>query len=343
MNIVDSPLMAVVAIVTVATILALVRALKRDRCLMHFDDYHISLAEKDGSVTWGRVDVETSGLEIHYPSSRQSAKGFWKQSVLYFSDQYDSLDGLYRSTVGLSDEQCERRQEYLERTADPSFFRRLFRQIRNWMGMIRDSVVQAASIAVGAAKSKARPGMAVLTRDEERISALSSEVVGHAGNAYDPLLERHLFTRVIVDVTRDGVTYQYCGYLADYTKQFLEVIDAAVNPREEHFDARSIPVGDESIQGISVSHDGEVLSVSNETDAMLLLDEITCGDQSFAVGAVLPVEFTVELRIGSDIDADDLEVTIGAAGRIDMLVPRSHAIVRHGISGLDEAELQIDD
>ncbi len=341
MNFVESPLLAVIAIVTVATVLALIRTVKRDRCLMHFHDYHVSLAEKDGTVTWGTVDVANSGLELFYPDSRRSPKGFWKRSVLFFKDQYESMDGIYRSTVGLSDEQCERRARYLKRTANPGFLRRLWRQLRNWMGMIRDSVVQAVTLAIGAARTRARPGVAVLTRDEEQVSTLSSEVVGHRGNAYDPILERHLFTRVIVQVTRHGVPHNYCGYLADYTKEFLEIVDAEVNSEDAHFEPHPLNVDDDSIDGIQISYEDDELVVTNETENMLLFKELLHDDRYIPIGAVLPVDFSARFRIGSDIDPHRVKVIIAAAGRVDMLVPRSHAIVRHGVSALDESALEL--
>ena len=251
------------------------------------------------------------------------------------------MDGLYRSTTGLSDDQCERRKKYLARIANPSFLHRLWRQLRNWMGMIRDSVVQAATLAIGAARSQARPGMAILTRDEEQVSTLSSEIVGHAGNVYDPILERHLFTRVIVHVTRDDTTHQYCGYLADYTKQFLEIVDAEVNPEDGHFESRALYVGDDSVDGIDISFDDGELSVNNRTENMLLFKDLLHDDQYIPIGAVLPVDFKAHFLIGTDVDPARVKVVLATAGRVDMLVPRSHAIVRHGVSGLDERELEV--
>ena len=339
MNFLESPLMAVIAILTGATVLALIRALKRDRCLMHFNAFHISLAEKDGRVTWGEVEVSNSGLEIHYPRARVSRRGFWKQSELFFKDQYDSMDGIYRSTAGLSESQIQRREEYLHRTANPGRFRRLGRQIRNWVGMIRDSVVQAVSVGIGVARKKASPGMAVLTSDQAQVSALSSEVVGHAGNVFDPILERHLFTRVIVEVNRGERVAQYCGYLADYTKQFLEIIDAEVNPADDVFESRVLAVGDDEVEGLSIAFEGESLEVSNQTETMLLLEEIRHRGEPISVGAALPVEFRASLKIGGELDKGELEVVLRTAGRVDMLVPRSHAVVRYGVSGLSADEV----
>lgn len=338
-QILDSPLMTVLAIITVATILALIRTLKRDRCLMHFDDYHISLAKEDGTVTWGRVDVTPSGLEVHYPDPRRSAKGFWKQSLLHFKEHYESMTGLYRCTAGLSEEQRNNRAAYLRKTSDPGFFRRLYRNLRNWMGMIRDAVVQSVSLAVGAARSRGRPTANVLAQDEEQVAELSKEIVGHAGNAYDPLLERHLFTRVIVDVTRDGTTREYCGYLADYTDQFLEIIDAGITPEIDDIEPRRLQPGDETVDGVEIRVDGDRLIIDNTTGTKLLLKELEDRETSLRIGAIIPDGFVAEFRIGRNISSETLNVVVGTADRIDMIVPRSHAIVRHGVSGLEKDKL----
>ena len=46
---------------------------------------------------------------------------------------------------------------------------------------------------------------------EDSLRSLSNEIIGYSGNAFDPLLERHLSQRVVVEVTRDGQRRDYCG------------------------------------------------------------------------------------------------------------------------------------
>ena len=335
----DSTLLTILVIVTVATVLALVRAQKRDRCMTHFDGYHATLAEKDGRVTWGELDVRTSGIEIHYPDPRRSQKGFWKQSFLFYRDQYEAMDGIYRSVSGLPEDQKEARHAYLHRTANPGFVRRLYRKIRNWVGMIRDALVQSVSVLIGAAKSRAQPAATVLTRDEERVSTLSAEIIGHAGNAFDPLLEKHLFTRVIVDLTRQGKTYQYCGYLADYTSEFLEIIDAQVNEEAIKFGPEPYRVGDIPVDGLEIRYDDNELVVENKSGAMILLHELRHDGETLIIGAVIPDGFVAALRPGIELDTKQLDIVVSTAHRVDILVPRSHALVRHGVAGLDLADI----
>lgn len=335
----DSTLWTILVILLFATLLALIRAQKRDRCLTHFHRYHITLAEKDGRLTWGNVEIRTSGLEVLYPAPRQTEKGFWNQSVLFFKDQYPSMDGLYRTNGALDEKQRKRRFRYLRRTSRPGPFRRLYRKIRNWIGMVRDAVVQAASLLLGAARSRGAAA-AVLTRDEERLNTLSKEIIGHAGNAFDPLLERHLFTRVIIDVTRQGRTFHYCGYLADYTSDFLEIIDAQVTSLEYAFGPELLPPDTDALEGLSITIEDGLLQVQNNSEVMLLIHELHRGKLVEPVGAVLPTGFRASFRIYADDDPAELALQIESARRIDMLLPRSHSLVRHGVSGLELTEIE---
>ena len=335
----DSTLWTILVILFFATLLALIRAHKRDRCLTHFHRYHITLAEKDGRVTWGDVDMRTSGMEVLYPRPRQNPKGFWNQSVLFFKDQYPSMDGLYRATGTLGEKQKKRRFRYLRRTSRPGPFRRLYRKLRNWIGMIRDAVVQSASLLLGAAKSRGT-AVGVLTRDEERVNTLSKEIIGHAGNAFDPLLERHLFTRVIIDMTRNGRKFSYCGYLADYTSDFLEIIDAQVTPNDFAFGPECLRPGTDAIDGLEISIENDIFRVQNNSDVMLIAHELHRGDLVEPAGIVLPTGFAATFRIYPDDDPDALSIQIESARRVDMLLPRSHSLVRHGVAALDLTEIE---
>ena len=335
----DSTLLTILVVITIATLLALIRVQKRDRCLTHFDGYHVTLAEKDGRVTWGEVSVLSSGMELHYPGPRRNKKGFWQQSFLYYRDQYDALDGIYRSTAGLSDLQLASRARYIQRTANPGLPRRVYRKMRNWIGMVRDALVQTVSLLLGAAKGMATPAASVLTRDQERVSTLSAEIIGHAGNSFDPLLERHLFTRVIIDVTRQGERQSYCGYLADYTANFLEIIDAQVNALDEEFEVQALKPGNILIDGLEIEVEDDRLVVENKTGRVILLHRLIHRSEARTLGAVVPDGFVASLRVGTQFDTDELEVVVGSADRVDMLVPRTHAIVRHGVSGLSLEEL----
>ena len=336
----DSTLITILIILLVATIAALIKARHRDRCLKTLDGYRVTLAEKGGNLTWGEVLVLTTGMEVEYVAPVVSEQGFVERSYLFYKDQYAGMDGVYLCPEGLPEEQREKRLKYLHRVSNPGPFRRLRRRIRNWVGMIRDAVIQSMGLIMGVvSKGRAQAG-AVLSRDEQGFKKLSADIVGQTGNAYDPLLERHLFRRVVVDVTREGTTHSYCGRLADYTADFVQVVDATAHaePRPEGLVLARHSIGSEPIAGLTIELVDEALVITNHSGEAFYLHALHPpeGGAPREMNVVLPRGFRADMRLnGLAPVAAGLTVELGAAPRIDMVVPRAHALVRHGVARQD--------
>lgn len=326
----DSTLLTIAVILVFATVIALVQARRRDRCLKSFSDFRITLAEQDGDLTWGHMELYPTGIEILYDSPAANEEGYSEASFLFFKEQYEAIDALYRYSEGLTTEEQERRRKVIEQTRNPSFIRRLRRKLRNWIGMVRDALMQAVTVAIGAAKAQ-RPGGVVLGTQEAQIKALSSEVIGHTGNAFDPLLEEHLFRRVVVEVTRSGVTWNYCGLLKDYTSQFLELVDARP-ARGAAKDHRQLRPGTTGEYGVRVAMESGKVIVRNEGKQICYVDHIVADDWRREMHVVLAPGFGADLRLPAPIDSEAVEVTVGPVESIDMVVPRRHAIVRHAVA-----------
>ena len=62
----DLTLLTILFLLVFASVVALLRARKRDKCLRGFEDFHVSLAEQEGDLSWGRLQIYTSGLIINY-------------------------------------------------------------------------------------------------------------------------------------------------------------------------------------------------------------------------------------------------------------------------------------
>ncbi|NNF58612.1 MAG: hypothetical protein HKN04_10250, partial [Rhodothermaceae bacterium] len=208
----DPTLIAILLVLAVATVVGVLQARRRDKCLRHFDGYRVTLGEAGGDLTWGDLDAYATGLEVRYVAPVHTDQGHLEQSFLIYKDQYPSIHAIYRYPLGLPPDQRARRAEDLRHTVHPSVWRRMARTLRNWLSMVRDSVLQALSLVIGMAKSRS-PGGAVIAGQEDSLRSLSNEIIGYTGNAFDPLLERHLSQRVVVEVGRDGVRRSYCGWL----------------------------------------------------------------------------------------------------------------------------------
>ncbi len=326
----DPVLTTLLVLLALATVLGLIQAYKRDPCLSDFDDFHITLAEQDGDLSWGNAEIYSTGMEITYVAPVRASEGHLEYSFLFYKDQYTALDALYRYAEGLTEEQRARRETVIARTAHPGFFRRMGRRLRNWVGMVRDALIQAVSMVLGLVKTRA-PGTAVLSSQESQIKALSSEVIGNVGNVFDPLLERHLFSKVVVEVARQGKKYSYCGWLKNYSSRFLEVVDAQANSTDTRLPLRDYTVDDPRLAGLEVSirvEEGR-LTVVNESTHVLYVRGVEAGAWARPMGCVLPPGYTADLVLPPEADANEARVWIGAVERFDMVTPRTHAIVRH--------------
>ena len=329
----DSTLLTVVLLLVFATALALIRARRRDKCLKDFEDFQISLAEKGGDLTWGRAWIYTTGLEIVYVEPVQAREGHLERSFIFYKEQYEAMDGLYRYPEGLRPEAQERRRRIIEQTANPGFLRRFGRRLRNWISMVRDALLEAASLVLGAARSRATPGSVVLSSQEAQIKSLSSEIIGHAGNAFDPLLEKHLFRQVVVEVTRGERRFSYCGWLKDYTSQFVEIVDAFAQTDGAPLPLAAYAPEGEGNPGVQIQVEAARLSIRNGSDHLLYVQHVEAGAWRRPMGCVLPPGFTADLTLPPGIEAAALRAWVGSCERVDMVVPRTHALVRHAADG----------
>jgi hypothetical protein len=338
----SSTLLTVFIILVVATVLALIRTRRRDRCLKAFDRFPVTLATHNQKMTWGALRLHPTGMELTYPAPVVAAEGHLERSVILYKEQYADLHAVYRCPEGLSADDRARRETLIEQTRHPGLLRRLWRWIRNWMGMVRDALLQSVGMIVGVAKAKA-PAGALIGRHDKQVESLSSEVIQHTGNAFDPLLEQHLFSQVVVQIVGpEGVRRSYCGWLKDYTSDFVEILDAYANTyRAEALALEPYRVGDRRLPNQEISIVDGTLRLVNGGSRMFYLQRLTRGDDwQHPIDAVVPPGFTStitlppELRQGTD---RDVRIWMGTVERVDMVMPRQRAHVRHAAGGSDDS------
>ncbi|MES3629222.1 MAG: hypothetical protein PPP56_03540 [Longimonas sp.] len=337
-----STLVTILVILAVATVLALVRTRRRDRCLKSFDGFPITLVTQANEATWGTADIRSTGLELTYPEPVVAREGHLERSTILYKEQYASVHALYRCPEGLTEKNRERREMLIEQTRNPGLFRRLGRWVRNWMGMVRDALLQSIGMIIGVAKAKA-PAGGLIGRHDAQVQSISTEVVQHTGNAFDPLLERHLFSQVVVEVTvADGAVRSYCGWLKDYTSDFIEILDAYANTsRAEPLDLEAYHVGDERLPQQQIALTDGRAQVANNGTRMFYIDRLEQRDWRHPVDVVLPPGASITLALPPAVHArarragKALKVWMGTVDRVDMLLPRQRAQVRHAAGGSD--------
>jgi hypothetical protein len=132
----------------------------------------------------------------------------------------------------LNEHRRKEREKELKRTYHPRALRRLKRRIQNFFKTVRDSVMDVVNLLIGQAK-RAAPGGAILTSQDKYVSQLKKELVGSTATSFEPLLERHIGKKVVLELTRGDKIFEYPGVLKDYTAEFIEIMDVDYRMKED--------------------------------------------------------------------------------------------------------------
>jgi hypothetical protein len=80
---------------------------------------------------------------------------------------------------------------------------------------------------------KATPAGGLLTSQDKYVSQVKQEMMGSAGTSYEPLLERYIGRKVVLELIKGDNRFEYCGILKDYTAEFIEIMDVNYSGKED--------------------------------------------------------------------------------------------------------------
>jgi len=211
-------------IIFAAGVGAFVRKRSRDKCLRDFEHNMVTLEQKSGKTIWGKLRVENTGLEFVYSEKYKDQEGHDEASYILYKYEYPEINALIRFHDMLSEQNKRAREEELKRTYHPGLWRRLKRRILNVFRTVRDSVVEVVNLLISQAK-KATPAGKVLTSQDKYVSQIKQELMTSAGTSFEPLLERYIGRKVVLEMVKGDKILEYCGVLKDYTAEFIEIMD----------------------------------------------------------------------------------------------------------------------
>ncbi len=217
-------LWTIVAILLSSTIGVVLARRKKDPCLNDFHAYMVTVQTKSGKRVWGRLHVETSGIEFRYRGNYWD-KDHVETSFILYKEEFGNIFVLFRFHDELTPEEQKRRLHALKKAYHPWPPRRLLRHIRNLFNTIRDAINEALGTAILQIKTP-NPALQAVATQQKYVARLQSEVISYLGASYDPMLERHIGTLVVLEITRpDGVVDEHVGVFKEYSSQYLEVMD----------------------------------------------------------------------------------------------------------------------
>ena len=220
----DPLTITIIFIILVTIVGAFIRRCKRDKCLKDFAGNMVTLEKTDNKTVWGKLNVENTGLELLYPQKYADEDGHDETSYILYKHEYSNMTALLCYHDQLSEENKKKRQKQLEKTYHPGPIRRLKRKTLNVFKTVRDSVMEILNVAMTHAR-KVTPAGGVLTSQDKYVSQMKKDLMGSVGTSYEPLLEKHIGQKVVLELIRGDKLFEYCGVLKEYTADFVEIMD----------------------------------------------------------------------------------------------------------------------
>ncbi|MHC4616865.1 MAG: hypothetical protein ACYTEQ_03835 [Planctomycetota bacterium] len=222
----------IIFIVMSTLVAAFIRRRTKDKCLKDFSKCMVTVEDTTGKTIWGRLNVENTGLELLYAQKHEDQDGHYETSYILYKHEYPRITALIRYHDQLSETNRERRERELKRTYRPTFLRRLKRRTLNVFRTVRDSVMEVINLLISQAQ-KATPAGTVLKTQDKYVSQMKQELMGAVGASYEPLLEKYIGHKVVLELIRGDKLLEYCGVLKDYTAEFIEIMDVNYKAKED--------------------------------------------------------------------------------------------------------------
>jgi len=214
----------IVFIVLATFVGAILKRRSKDRCLKDFAGYLVTLENTAQKTIWGKLRVENTGLELVYENLYKDGEGHNETSYILYKQEYSNIQALVRFHDELSVADRAKRDADLKKTYHPGFFRRFGRRVKSVFKMVRDSVMEVVNVLISQVK-KTTPAGAMLTSQGKYVSQMKQELISSVSMAYEPLLERHIGRKVVLELVKGDKIFEISGVLKDYTSVFIELMD----------------------------------------------------------------------------------------------------------------------
>jgi len=305
-----------------------VAARQRDRCLKTFNRYQTTAYRKTQRPVWGMMRVFSKGLVLVFREPLREPTRPTKTSFMMYEPDLQNIFAIFRFHDQLSDQNRKRRDRQIRRLAYPGIILRSWRRLRNLINTLRDAFNKAIGVLLGQLQ-RVKPGSKMLATGGKQIEGVGTELLGQVANAYEPLLEHHIATPVVVEIMgpAEGQKREYGGHLGEYSSAYVMILDA-----ETDFEDSAAADGHGAFEEqVRAARTDDRIEVSNALEVPVGVVSVEVGDKVTPVDMEVPARETVRLPVSlAEPTAAAPVVKLRARRKTDIIAPRTHAIVRHG-------------
>jgi len=202
-----------------ALITAFVRRHSKDPCLKLFHSSFVFVRLKTGKWLWGNLCVYSNAIELLYPSGEELGGRYLKKSYIFYEQNLDNIDRVIRPAPAVGTPEYDAWLADIRRVQNPNVYRTFRRKLRNFVNMLRDAFAQSFVMIFGAVKkTKFLSGVAI---GDDKVSEVGRTLVNVVPNAYEPILEKYLGQKVVVETLEQDKVTEQVGVLQEYSAKYV--------------------------------------------------------------------------------------------------------------------------
>ena len=202
-----------------ALITAFVRRHSKDPCLKLIENSYVFIQLKNGKWIWGNLCVYSNALELLYLNGEEYNGEYLKKSYIFYEQNLDNIARIVRPAPAPGTELHEHWLRDLHRIQNPNLYRTFHRKLRNSVNMLRDAFAQSFVMIFGAVKkTKFLTGVNI---GDDKVGEVGRSLVNAVPNAYEPILEKYLGSRVVVETLEGDKVLEQVGVLQEYSAKYV--------------------------------------------------------------------------------------------------------------------------
>ncbi|MEB8433649.1 hypothetical protein OO007_15525 [Cocleimonas sp. KMM 6892] len=196
----------------------------KDRVLKDLQGFHSTIEMQSGKKVWGKTNIYSNGMELHFSRSASNALGNPINSFIFYGADIDKIRTIFRNHGELSEKNQLKRAKEVARVSNPDFLHRSSRKLRIFFNVFNDAIGEALNVFL----SRMKGSGGVLSTQGDYIKKMGTTALSSSGNEYDPILESYINKRVSVNLEDEHGHSEYCGYLKEYSSAWMSVLNCSV-------------------------------------------------------------------------------------------------------------------
>ena len=194
---------------------AFIKGKKKDRCLkqLNMSNIHIIKMNKEENDILGRLNIESNCMEIKLNDNTK------KENLILYKNEYILINKIIRYTELQNEKEKKEREIEFNKITNPSLFRKMKRTIIIFFNITKDAIFELSETML----SKTKLSSLNQTEFVESIKSHTSQSA--TISSYQPIWERYIGKKVVLEQIIDNIKIEYSGILKEYSGNYILLYD----------------------------------------------------------------------------------------------------------------------